>query len=154
MACGARPRRTSTLAWEAAVRSFGIDPTPRPRPNPLLWLWYALWRPLPERYKLWVLYDATCSTWVLRYLARIVLLAIPPCVAIAVFLPAPGQISVATAIVGGTLSVLFTAVWVNEGTEYRLLQAGWRWDTGPELRARRAAMADRINRGYHYPGAS
>jgi hypothetical protein len=154
MACGARPRRTSTLAWEAAVRSFGIAPTPRPRPNPLLWLSYALWRPLPDRYRLWVLYDTTCSTWVLRYVLRIVVLATPLCVAVAVFLPAPAEISMSTAIVCGTLSVLFTSVWVNEGTEYRLVQAGWRWDTGPELRARRVAMADRISHGQHYPGAS
>lgn len=136
--------RTATQAWEAAVRSFGVEPAPRIRPNPLLWLWYAVWGPLPERHRLWVLYDATCSTWVLRYFARIVAIAAPPSAAIAIFLPAPTNINVLTAVVSGGCTFLLMAVWVNEGTEYRLVQAGWPWDTGPEIRERRATLTQRM----------
>ncbi len=133
--------RIGTRAWEAAVRSFGIEPTPRIRPNALRWLWYALWGPLPDRHRFWVLYDATCSTWVLRYFARILVIAAPPAAAIAVLLPGPPGLSVLTAFAAGGLAFFLTAIWVNEATEYRLVQAGWRWDTGPALRERRSAQA-------------
>lgn len=136
--------RTATQAWEAAVRSFGIAPTPRVRPSALLWFWYALWGPLPERHRLWVLYDATCSTWVLRYFTRIVAIVAPPSAAIALFLPASTGISVLTAVVTGGCAFLLMALWTNEGTEYRLVQAGWPWDTGPEIRERRATLTQRM----------
>ena len=58
--------RTRVLAWEEACRSLGIEPNPLVRPNPVLWLWFAIWGPLPERYRVWVLYDATCWTWGMR----------------------------------------------------------------------------------------
>ena len=61
----------SARAWEIAAEALGLPAGPRVRPNPLLWIWYAHWGRLPERHSVWVLYDTTCSTWVLRYFARI-----------------------------------------------------------------------------------
>lgn len=129
-------------AWEEAVRSLGIEPLPRVRPNPFQWLWYAFWGPLPDRYRTWVLYDATCPTWLLRHLARILTIAVPPVVLVVVFLPGPLHLRVLTALVAGVGAFLFTAVWVNEATEQRLVRAGWPWGTGPEVRERRAVIAE------------
>lgn len=132
---------TRTEAWEEAVRSFGIDPTQRVRPNPAQWLWYAFWGPLPDRYRIWVLYDATCSTWVFRHLARILAVAVLPVTAVALFLPAPLQVRLLIALVAGSGACLFTAVWLYESTEYRLMRAGWRDGLGDEVRQRRSVIA-------------
>jgi hypothetical protein len=134
--------RTRTQAWEQAVRSLDIEPTPRVRPNPVLWIWYAFWGPLPERYRIWVLYDATCSTWLLRHLARLLAVAAVPVAALALFLPGPAHLRVLTALVAGSGALLFTVVWVFEATEERLARAGWRWGIGQEVRERRSAMAE------------
>jgi hypothetical protein len=129
-------------AWEEAVRSLGIEPGPRVRPNPLRWLWYAFWGPLPERCRIWVLYDATCATWVIRHLARILTVAAPPVLAVILFLPGPLHLRVLTALVAGGGAFLYTAVWVNEATESRLTRAGWRYGIGPEVRERRSMIAE------------
>lgn len=134
--------RTGTEAWEEAVRSLGIEPTPRVRPSPVRWLWYAFWGPLPDRYRNWVLYDGTCATWVLRHLARILVVAVLPVAAVAVFLPAPVQLRLLTALVAGCGAFLFTAVWMYEATDYRLARAGWRWGISEEIRERRSVIAD------------
>jgi hypothetical protein len=138
--------RTRVLAWEEAVRSLGIEPTPRIRPNVLRWLWFVVWGPLPERNRVWVLYDATCWTWVLRHVARLLLLTALPTTAILIWLPAPLGLRGLTAFVAGFCALLFTAIWVNEATEHRLVQAGWRWGIGPEVRAARVEMTERIAR--------
>ncbi|MEV6233393.1 DUF5313 family protein [Saccharopolyspora shandongensis] len=43
---------------------------PVKRPNPGWWLYYQFGGRLPERYREWVLRDATCKSWVLRVLIR------------------------------------------------------------------------------------
>ncbi|MER7084064.1 DUF5313 family protein [Saccharopolyspora kobensis] len=43
---------------------------PVKRPGPARWLYYQFGGRLPERYRDWVLHDATCRTWVLRVLIR------------------------------------------------------------------------------------
>jgi hypothetical protein len=138
--------KTHTRAWEEAVRSLGIEPTPRPRPSPLQWLWYAFWGPLPDRYRLWVLYDATCSTWILRHVARILTIAVVPMAAVVVFLPGPLHLRLLTALVAGAGAFLFTVVWVNEATESRLVRAGWGSGTGEQVRERRSLIREWIGR--------
>lgn len=130
-------------AWEHAARSLGVEPAPLRRPDPARWVWYAFWAPLPDRYRLWVLYDATCSTWVLRHVARILAVAAVPVAALAVFLPAPVHVRVPTALAAGFVAVLFTAMWTNEGIEYRLKRAGWAVSIAPLLRERRSEYARR-----------
>lgn len=120
---------------------MGIEPAPLRRPDPARWVWYAFWGPLPDRYGLWVLYDATCSTWVLRHIVRILTVVAVPVAALAIFLPASVHIRVSTALVAGFFAVLFTAVWINEGLEYRLKRAGWGAGIGTALRERRSEFA-------------
>jgi hypothetical protein len=130
-----------TRAWEEAVRSLGIDPAPRVRPNPVQWVWYAFWGRLPDRHRIWVLYDATCATWIFRHVARLLTIAVLPVAAVVLFLPAPAHVRVLTAFVAWAGAFLFTVVWVNEATDHRLVRAGWRWGTGPAVRERRAVIA-------------
>lgn len=132
---------TRAQAWDEAVRSVGIEPVPRVRPNPVQWVWYAFWGPLPERCRIWVLYDATCSTWVLRHVARLLTVAVLPVAAVAIFLPGPLHLRLLTAFVAGAGAFLFTVVWVNEATDQRLARAGWQWGTGQSVRERRAVIA-------------
>jgi hypothetical protein len=99
---------------------------------------------LPERHSGWVLYDTTCSTWVLRHFLRILTVEALPVLAIVLFLPAPAGLKALTAFVTGATAFLLTAVWVNESSDHRLEQAGWRWGIGPELRERRAEIAQRL----------
>ena len=47
------------------------------RPNPLLWLWYALGGKLPDRYREWVLHDATTPTWLARRVIRRLVFMVP-----------------------------------------------------------------------------
>ncbi len=105
------------------------------------WLFYAFWGPLPQRNRVWVLYDATCSTWVFRYLGRLLTVAVLPTVAVLLFFPGPLPVRALTAVAAASGALLFTAVWANEATDYRLARAGWPEGIGPELRKRRARIA-------------
>jgi hypothetical protein len=134
----------SVRAWEIAAESLDLAVEPRIRPNPALWLWYAYWGPLPPRYSIWVLYDATTDTWIVRHLARIVAAAAPFVLAIALFLPAAPGIRALTAAVTGFWAVLVTAVWINESTEHRLVRAGYDWQVATDLRVRRRDIAERL----------
>lgn len=131
-------------AWAEAARSLGLDPSARARPDPLRWLYYAFWGPLPDQFRTWVLYDGTCSTWVLRHVSRLLTVAVLPVVAVIVFVPGPLHLRVLTSLVAFLGGFLFTVVWVNEATDLRLVRAGWPPDIGPELRQRRSDLAEWI----------
>jgi len=125
-------------AWEEAVRAEKIEPPPRVRPDPLRWLLYAAWRPLPERYRGWVLYDTTCGTWIVRHFARLVVLVVPPVAALAIWLPTSGGIRALTCLTTGLCAVMFPGLYINEATDHRLRQAGWPPALGPRIRQTRA----------------
>jgi len=131
-------------AWEEAVRTAGLEPPERLRPGPLVWYKYAGWGRLPARYNGWILYDTTCSTWVLRHLARLVALAVPPVAAIAVLLPTSGGIRALTAVTVGLCAVLFAGIYGNEGTDHRLVQAGFPAELGAHIRDARATHGQRL----------
>lgn len=134
----------ATLAWEEAVRAEGIDPPARVRPNPLRWLMYAAWLPIGPRYRGWVLYDTTCGTWIPRHLFRLLALAALPLVALAIWLPASGEIRALTAVTTGLCAILFPSMYVNEATDHRLDQAGWPPSIGPRIRQTRATHGQRF----------
>jgi Family of unknown function (DUF5313) len=131
----------SVKAWEIAAEALGLAFAPRVRPNPALWLWYVYWGPLPKRHAIWVLYDATCSTWVVRHVARLLAAATLPVAAIAIFLPGAPHVRAWTAIAAGTCALFLTLPWINEATDHRLVRAGYDWQVGPELRAKRDEIA-------------
>ncbi|MEB3369953.1 DUF5313 family protein [Saccharopolyspora mangrovi] len=61
------------------------------RPGPLRWVFHQYGGRLPERYRDWVLHDATCRTWVLRVLVR-GLLQIAPIGVVLSLVPCGGSI--------------------------------------------------------------
>jgi hypothetical protein len=69
-----------------------------------------------------------------------------PIAAVIFFLPGPFGVRVFTALVAGGGAFLFTAVWVNEATDYRLQRAGWPLGTGDEVRKRRAELTEWMGR--------
>jgi hypothetical protein len=112
---------------------------PFPRPNPLLWLKYAVGRPLPRRFHVWVLHDVTAPTWVLRHAARsLVLLAIP---ILLVFLFVPASLGIRLLIVAnaGLPALLASMIFVLPANERRLIRAGYPADLGTAVRTRLAA---------------
>jgi uncharacterized protein DUF5313 len=55
------------------------------RPNAMLWLWYAFGGKLPDRYREWVLHDATVPTWLVRHVIRRLMFMLPILVLLFVF---------------------------------------------------------------------
>lgn len=131
-------------AWEQAVRTAGMEPPARHRPNPLLWLKYAAWGPLPDRYRGWVLFDTTSRTWILRHFARVIVLVVPPLTALALLLPTSGSIRALTCLTTGLCAVMFPSLYINEATDHRLNQAGWPPALGPRIRQMRAVTDQRF----------
>jgi hypothetical protein len=114
------------------------------RPDPLHWLWYAVGGRLPERYRSWVLHDTTSSTWVLRHVLRILVALVLPVTALLLWVPAGPGLRFLTAFVTGACALMFTVLYTNEIAEWRLVQAGYPWGYGAEVRAHRSEDAQRL----------
>lgn len=98
------------------------------RPDPFHWLWFAFGGRLPDRYREWVLYDATAKHWRLRYALRLVVRTLPFLVAgylVLELLPVPTW-SIFVALGGALAFVLFVLVASgDEMAETRLAQHGF-----------------------------
>jgi Family of unknown function (DUF5313) len=97
----------------------------RKRPDPLRWLWYAVGGRLPARYNDWVLHDTTSSTWILRHIARSLVMLALPIAALVIFLPTSTGLKVLTAFTAGGCGMMFMLVHIIETTERRLIRAGY-----------------------------
>ena len=115
----------------------------RHRPGPFRWLWYAVGGGLPARNSSWVLYDTTCSTWIVRHLARSLLLLAVPIVAVAVFLPASAGVRLLIALTAGGCGLMFQVVHTIETTERRVIRAGYPPGTAEATRHQRSVDAQR-----------
>jgi hypothetical protein len=115
------------------------------RPNPLQWIRYAYGGRLPERYHEWVLHDATSRTWLVRYVVRVVVEALP--FQIAAFLvltlvtPAPVAAVCVALVLALLMTLYFTVPIAAELTEARLVKHGFPSGTGKELRRRRTGSS-------------
>ena len=103
------------------------------KPGPLRWLWYAFGGRLPDRYRAWVLHDATTRTWRWRYATRVVVRTLPLLVAgylVLNLLPVPPW-TVLLAL-GGTLAYILFVLLASaaEFREVRLTQHGFPPGTG------------------------
>jgi Family of unknown function (DUF5313) len=111
------------------------------RPNPLRWIGYAYGMRLSDRYREWVLYDATTRTWLLRYVARILVKTLPWLVAgffVLVWLtPLPVGQAVLAMGFALVLSLYFTLTSADELTETRLVKHGYPANTGKRIRKQR-----------------
>jgi Family of unknown function (DUF5313) len=106
------------------------------RPAPHRWVWYALGGRLPERNRGWVLHDTTAGTWWLRHLARTLVQLAVPIVLLVVLLPAPWPLRLACALAGVILALVFSAAYMGETTENRVVKAGYPAGTAQAARER------------------
>jgi hypothetical protein len=105
----------------------------------MAWLGYAFGAGLAPRYREWVLYDTTSSTWLLRQFARTLTQLAPAVAAVLIFVPGPFWIR-ATMVVGGTaMALVFSAAYMTETLEHRLMKAGYPVGIGEATREHRAA---------------
>jgi hypothetical protein len=82
------------------------------RPNPVQWVRYAYGGRLPDRYREWVLHDATSRTWLLRFALKIVVEALPWLVGgflvLTLLTPLPMTAALAALILALVVSLYFT----------------------------------------------
>ena len=111
------------------------------RPSPARWVWYAFGGSLPDQCATWVFHDTTCSTWVLRQVARsFVQLAVPIALAL-VLLPVPLNARILTVVVAGLPAMLFQLLYIHPNLEHRLVKAGYPAGIGDTTRTQRATNA-------------
>jgi hypothetical protein len=115
----------------------------RLRPGPLLWLRYAFTGTLPARYSTWVLHDVTCATWLVRYLARVLVILVVPEVLLVLVLPTSGGLRALTAFTTGACVVLLMSIISNDVLERQAQRAGYPWGTAARERALRSENAQR-----------
>jgi hypothetical protein len=111
----------------------------RTRPNPWQWLRYAYGARLPDRYREWVLHDATDNGWLRRFALLVIAQTVPwlalVTVLLLLFTPLPlGWVLGADAIALG-MSLYFTLTSADELLEARLVKHGFPAGTGKATRA-------------------
>jgi hypothetical protein len=115
------------------------------RPNPLQWVGYAYGGRLPDRYREWVLHDITSRTWLLRFVSRIVVEALPWLAAVFVVLtlltPLPAPAALGALILALLMSLYFTVTSADELCEARLVKHGYPPGTGKTVRRRRTGSS-------------
>lgn len=113
------------------------------RPNPLQWLRYAVTGSLPPKNRAWVLYDATCRTWLLRHAARYLVLVAPLILAVMLFLPATLSIRAEACVAAGLSMWIGYMCFTTESLEHRIEKAGYPYGLAGKLREQRAIDAQR-----------
>jgi hypothetical protein len=113
------------------------------RPNPLQWLRYVYTGSVPWKNHAWVLYDATCRTWVLRHIVRYFVLISPLFAAVLVFLPAPMTLRLMSCLAAALPMALFYLAYTTDALDRRVEKAGYLPGTATTLREERATAAQR-----------
>lgn len=114
------------------------------RPGPLRWLWYAIGGGLPSRYSAWVLHDTTTGTWIVRHIARSLILLAVPVLLVIFLLPASTGIKLLIALTAGGCGLMFQLVHTIETTERRAIRAGFSPGTAEATRHQRAVNTQRL----------
>jgi uncharacterized protein DUF5313 len=111
------------------------------------WLWYAWGGRLPQRYREWVLHDVTTSTWLLRHMARAIVLTLTA-VAV-VFVPlvlvvhVVFWLAIAAVVLGVLVSVYYSMSYAWESGDVRLTKYGYPGGYGSQVREQAAEERDR-----------
>lgn len=113
------------------------------RPNPLQWLRYAVTGSVPPKNHGWVLYDATCRTWLIRHAARYLVLVAPLIIATVLFLPASMSIRVEAAVAAGLSMWIGYMCFTTESLEHRIKKAGFPYGLAGKMREERSIAAQR-----------
>jgi hypothetical protein len=128
------------------------------RPGPVRWVLYAFGRPLTPEYREWVLHDVTSRTWVLRHLLRTTVQLLPFAVLLYVLIPGPAWVRGCSVMAGLLLGYFYSAAYMYETTEHRVVRAGYPRGTAAEIRGRgdeaeRAEQARRYDERWRGPSA-
>ncbi|MCR6487891.1 DUF5313 domain-containing protein [Amycolatopsis sp. OK19-0408] len=115
------------------------------RPGPLRWIRYVYGGRLPERYREWVLHDATAKTWLLRFAVRICFEALPwlagAFALLVAFTPVPVPLLLGGLALSLVLGLFFTLTSADELAEVRLGKHGFPRGTGKKVRAEHGRAA-------------
>ena len=98
------------------------------RPGPLRWVLFQYGVRLPDRYRDWVVHDATCSTWLARVLLRtLVQLAPAFALVLVVLLRFDGgwAIALGALLLGVLVSLRLTLANAAESVDARLVRYGF-----------------------------
>lgn len=95
------------------------------RPDPARWVWYACGGRLPARYRDWVLFDATCRTWVVRHLLRTAVPLVIVSVPIVLLVPGPLWVRLCGLLLGWLVSAQFAVFLLHDAVDHRARRAGW-----------------------------
>ena len=113
------------------------------RPNPLQWLRYTFTGNVPAKNRAWVLYDATCSTWLVRHAVRYLILISPLIAATLLFLPTSWSIRLEGSFAAGASLWIGYMCFTTESLEHRIEKAGYRYGLAGKMREQRANDAQR-----------
>ena len=113
------------------------------RPNPLQWLRYVYTGRLPRRNAAWVLYDATCRTWLVRHAIRYLMLVAPLVAALLVFVPVQLSVRIEGAFAAAGSVLIGYMCFVTESLEHRIEKAGYPYGLAGRMREERSIAAQR-----------
>ncbi len=125
------------------MKTVAEDNAPIVRPSPGQWLRYTFVGTVAPRNRAWVLYDATCSTWLLRHAVRYLVIVAPLIAAVMIFLPTTLPIRVGACFAAGASLLIGYMCFTTESLEHRVEKAGYRYGIAGQLRERRANEAQR-----------
>jgi hypothetical protein len=114
------------------------------RPGPLRWVLFQYGVRLPERYRDWVLHDATCPTWLVRVLLRtLVQLAPAFALVLVVLLQFDGgwAIALGALLLGVLVSLRLTLANAAESVDARLVRYGFPPGHASSVRKQASAAA-------------
>jgi hypothetical protein len=112
------------------------------RPDPLRWAWYALGGRLPDRYRGWILSDATRRRWMLRHAVKAVVQLAVPMALFLYFFRGGWVIAVPATICGLILAVFFALAYSTESVDHRTRRAGFRPGLAEAVRQRESQQRE------------
>ncbi|TCO62454.1 DUF5313 family protein [Actinocrispum wychmicini] len=131
------------------------------RPNPLWWLWYAFGGKLPNRYREWVLHDATAPTWLVRHVLRRLVFMAPILSLLYLLLAVILGYDVTIVLLGLGLGiyagVYYALIFSTHSVDTRVTRHGYPDDYASQVRralkqAEREAKAAEYNRHWRQEG--
>lgn len=111
------------------------------RPGVLRWFWYAVSGRLSERYRDWLLHDATSKHWKARHVLRATVGIAPLCL-VWLLLPAPLGLRLAIVLMAALVSYFYSCAYMEESIDHRLSRNGFPPGTGKRIRREKAAEAN------------
>jgi len=118
---------------------------PLDRPGLLGLLKYTIGLSLPAKHNSWVLHDTTCSTWVLRHLARTGAVVLPLFLLYLVVTPGSLGLRLYTGLTFAAAAFALSLVLIQIDSDKRAIRAGFRFGVVSEVRSARAIERQRTS---------